>query len=364
MTNKKILEVCLSSDLGGLELYMARCSNELSKSFEVSCVVSSNSKLKDFITNVKKYEVKRKSSFSISIPLKLARLIDKEQIDIVHLHWTKDIPIVVLAKKFSKRKPKIVQTRHMTMTRFKNDFYHKFLYKNIDMIIAVTKELEKQLIKFIPNDIRPTIKQVYLGAQCSDKYSKKDIEEYKEFLNTPNSFIIGLVGRINDFKGQYLLIEAMKILKDKNLNVKTFFVGSAMEESYLVELNQKIKEFSLEDSVKFLGFTNEPHKFMQACDCIVMASKNETFGLVTIEAMQMQTAVIGANSGGALEIIDDEINGLLFENRDSKDLALKIEILYKNSELKDNLAISGYEKAKKVFNHKKQIDKLITIIKK
>ena len=264
----------------------------------------------------------------------------------------------------SKRKPKIIQSRHMTMTRFKDDFYHKFLYKNIDMMIAVTKELEKQLIKFIPSDIRPRIKQVYLGAQCSDKYSKKDIEEYRESLNTNNSFMIGLVGRINDFKGQYLLIEAMKILKDKNLNIKAFFVGSAMEESYLEELKQKVKELNLEDSVKFLGFTNEPHKFMQACDCMIMASKNETFGLVTIEAMQMQTVVIGANSGGVLEIIDDEVNGLLFENRDSKDLASKIEMLYNNSELKNSLAIAGYEKANKDFNHKKQICKLNKILKK
>ena len=40
MTNKKILEVCLSPDLGGLELYMSRCTNELSKNFDVSCVVA------------------------------------------------------------------------------------------------------------------------------------------------------------------------------------------------------------------------------------------------------------------------------------------------------------------------------------
>lgn len=363
MTNKKVLEVCLSPDLGGLELYMARCSNELSKSFEVSCIVSSNSKLKDFITNVKKYEVKRKSSFSISTSLKLARLIDKEQIDIIHLHWTKDIPIVVLAKKFSKRKPKIIQTRHMTMTRFKNDFYHKFLYKNIDMIICITKALEEQIKKFIPKKIRPKTKLLYLGANEIKILSEKEIKLFKDELKVKDSFMIGLIGRINEFKGQHLLIEAMKILREKNLNIRSFIIGHAMSEEYLLKLKQKVKDYDLEEQISFVGFTKEPYKFMQACDIVLMTSKNETFGLVTIEAMKARTAVIGTNSGGVLEIIDDEKTGLFFENENYEDLALKIEKLYNNSELKQKLAKAGQEKANEYFDNTKQFEKLNDLFK-
>lgn len=217
MKNKSILEVCLSPDLGGLELYMSNCSKYLSKEFNVYNVISKNSKLEDYFKNDKNsFLLKRKSSFSLFLALKLAKIIDKQSIDIIHLHWTKDIPIVVFSKKLSKRKPKIVQTRHMTMTRFKNDFYHKFLYKNIDTIICVTKALQEQVNKFIPKNIRPKTEVIYLGAKTSEKLKENEILKFKNSLKVNDSFMLGLVGRINEFKGQHLLIEAMSLLKEKN----------------------------------------------------------------------------------------------------------------------------------------------------
>lgn len=363
MTNKKILEVCLSPDLGGLELYMSNCSNELSKEFDVSCVVSTNSKLKDFIKNVKTFEIQRKSSFSLVSSFRLAKIIDQEDIDIVHLHWTKDIPIIVLAKLLSKRKPKIVQTRHMTMTRFKDDFYHNFLYKNIDTIICVTKALEDQINKFIPEKTRPKTKVIYLGANAPELLCDDKIEEFKKELEIGSAFIVGLVGRINEFKGQHLLIEAMKLLKEKELNIKAYIVGSAMNNEYLEKLKQQVKDYSLEDNIIFTGFTKEPTKFMQVSDVILMTSKNETFGLVTVEAMKVGTAVVGSNSGGVLEIIDDKESGLLFETGDFKDLASKIEMLYDDKELKNKLAKAGHKKANECFDSNKQFEKLNSFLK-
>eukprot|EP01029_Cantina_marsupialis_P008966 TRINITY_DN2104_c0_g2_i1.p2 TRINITY_DN2104_c0_g2~~TRINITY_DN2104_c0_g2_i1.p2 ORF type:complete len:107 (+),score=32.50 TRINITY_DN2104_c0_g2_i1:3-323(+) len=103
---------------------------------------------------------------------------------------------------------------------------------------------------------------------------------------------------------------------------------------------------------------------MQACDTLLMTSKNETFGLVVIEAMKNKTAVIGANSGGVLEIIDDNISGLLFESGNHMDLAFKIEKLYNNKEQINLLASNGKKKADEVFDNKKQFEKLIELFKK
>ena len=64
MENKNILEVCLSPDLGGLELYMCNCSKELAKDFNVTCVISNNSKLESFLEDLKVIKIERKSSFS------------------------------------------------------------------------------------------------------------------------------------------------------------------------------------------------------------------------------------------------------------------------------------------------------------
>jgi glycosyltransferase involved in cell wall biosynthesis len=358
--NKNILEVCFSPDLGGLELYMQNCAKDLSNDFNVLSVINCNSKLRNYFDNTiyKSVQLNRKSSFSLKTIWKLSKLIDEHKTDIIHFHWTKDLPIIVFAKLLSKQKPKIIQTRHMTMTRFKNDFYHKFLYKNVDTIICVTKELENQIQKFISPNIRPKTEVLYLGVKNVDSFEKEELEKIKEDIKVENSFMIGFVGRINESKGQYLLIEAMKELIEQGLNIKAYFVGSAMDESYLDLLKQKVKDYKLEEKVFFLGFINEPNKFMQSCDLIVAASKNETFGLVVIEAMNNKTAVIASKNGGFLEIIDDEKNGLLFENQNPKDLASKIEILYKNNDYKNLIALNGKQKVDEMFNHKIQFEKL------
>ena len=87
------------------------------------------------------------------------------------------------------------------------------------------------------------------------------------------------------------------------------------------------------------------------------------FGLVLIEAMQVGVSVIGSNRGGALEIIEDGVSGLLFDYLDAKDLAQKIELLYKDSKLKNSIAINGEKRAKELFDSKKQFIKMENILK-
>ncbi len=226
----------------------------------------------------------------------------------------------------------------------------------------MTKEVSNQINKFICKDIRPNVEVLYLGAKNYEIIDKKELKDYRQSLDSQDCLMIGLVGRINEFKGQHLLIEAMKELVSKKLNIKAFIVGNAMDDSYLESLKTKLTEYNLNDNVKFLGFTNEPNKFMQTCDVILMTSKNETFGLVTIEAMQNGTCVIGANSGGVLEIIDDDETGLLFENSNVSSLSSKIETLYNDKELRDKLALGGQKKANECFNNDMQFKKLINII--
>ena len=360
MYKKNLIELCLSPDLGGLELYMVRSAKALVDDFNVISVIGEKTKLRQYYedTEYKFEQISRRGSFSIRAARTLAKIIDKNDVDILHLHWTKDIPVSVMAKVFSKKKPKLVQTRNMTMTRFKNDFYHRFLYKNIDMMLPVTHAVAHQINKFIPQDIRPHVEVLYMGSDKVELLSEEEINNYKASLHVENSFMVGLVGRINEFKGQYLLIEAMDILVKKGLDIQAYIVGHAMDEAYLEKLKEDVKNKNLKKNFHFLGFEKNPYRFMQSCDGVIMASKCETFGLVSIEAMQVETVVVGANSCGVLEIIDDEETGLLFENLNSSDLAEKIERLYNDEEFKNKIAKAGMEKAEEKFSNVKQFVKL------
>ena len=97
---------------------------------------------------------------------------------------------------------------------------------------------------------------------------------------------------------------------------------------------------------------------MQICDCIVLTSYEETFGLVLPEAMRAEIAVIGSRAGGVPEIIDHETTGLMFETRDALNLCQQICKLHSNPQLKNQLAQAGKKKADILFNQETHFAKL------
>jgi glycosyltransferase involved in cell wall biosynthesis len=359
MHNKNILEFCLSPDLGGLELCVVDYFKYFKTKNTCKLIVAPNKKLDNYIEDNNKYTIKRNKLFPIFPAIRLANFIDNNDIDIIHFHWTRDIATVILARVLSKRKPKVIQSRHMTMTRFKDDFYHKWLYKNISTIHAVTYQVKEQLDKYIPSDVRPKIEALYLGVEEKEVNSDRILSLKEKHKLTNDEFIVGIVGRIEEGKGQYLVCEAIEKLKD--LNIKAIIVGHTMDESYLDSLKAKIQNLNIQDRVIFTGFTKEVNEYMGIFDVNILATPKETFGLVIIESMIANTCVIATNNGGPLEIIDDKETGLLFD-RTSTDLASKIELLYKNPELKEKLAINGYNKAKEKFNKEIQMKKMYEVI--
>ena len=358
MKKINILEFCLSPDLGGLELFAVDCCEGFRRFGDCKLMVQDGLKLDKYTTglDIDISYLKRNKLLPMIPAYKLAKFIDENDIDVIHFHWTRDISTVVLGKLLSVKKPKIIQTRNMTMTRFKDDFYHKWLYKNIDKIHAVTNQVKEQLERYIPSDVRPKISTVYMGTKEKTINSDRLIslrEEYR--LTDVDTFVVGIVGRIEEAKGQYIVIEAIDKLK--HLNIKAVIVGDTMDRKYLASLKEKSKILGIEDKIIFTGFTKEVDAHMKLFDVNILATPKETFGLVVIEAMINQVCMIATNKAGPLEIIDDKKDGLLFD-RTSEDLADKIKSLYDDREYTHKLAEAGYQKAKKMFDKDLQNEKL------
>jgi L-malate glycosyltransferase len=362
---KKICELCLSPDLGGLELYMMRASRYLSEQGECISIINEKGKLRSYYDNTeyRYFTLKRRNVLTAWLTARqLARILDEEAIDVLHVHWTKDLPTAVIAKLISKRKPKVVQSRHMTMTRFKDDIYHRFIYRNLDLILAVTHQVRSQIEKFIPASIRPKVETLYIGAEQPTIISEEEKNDRREQLGLADSFTVGIVGRIEPQKGQWIVIDAIEKLIKQGIDARALIIGHAMSEEYLAALQKDVIMRGLKDRIVFTGFTREAQSMMQLCDVIVLATENETFGLVLIEAMMCGVCVVGSDSGGPLEIIDDGINGLLFKTFNADDLADKLALLQRNPELRIEYALKGKEEALEVFESEKQFNELKNIL--
>ncbi len=364
----KILELCLSPDLGGLELYMYRCCRELGKNAEVIPVVNAEGRLYKRLQDegLQPRTLERKNR---SLPLfaarHLARLIDAEQVDIVHIHWTKDIPLAALAKVFSRCKPMLVSTRQMQITRPKRDFYHEFLYSQIDLNITITKALADDMRGFLNPAYADRVVPLYYGVAPPREFLDTDARHTlrTELGIGDSTFLVGLFGRIKHYKGQHLLVEAIGRALENGEDVAALIVGHAMEDDYLADLKRQVQENGWQERILFRDFVEQPQRLMQACDAIALTTVEETFGLVLVEAMRAGVAVIGSDRGGVPEIIDHEKTGLMFRSTDADDLYTQLHRLWQDRAFCTDLAVAGKEKADRLFDeveHFSSLSQLLT----
>ena len=134
--------------------------------------------------------------------------------------------------------------------------------------------------------------------------------------------LIGMVGRLQRWKGMHVLIEAMPAILEKHAEAHCVIVGGEhrLEADYPTFLRGRIEALGLGDKIHLAGLQRNVPEWMQAMDVIVHASDREPFGMVVIEAMALGKPVVAGDAGGPTEIITDGVDGLLTPYGDSPKL--------------------------------------------
>ena len=357
----------MSKGFGGLELYVLKVARHLAQNgheFQVltrcgsflATRLAENNIDSDCFSSVFRH-------LPLISAIRLARYLEKNQIDTVHIHWGNDLFLAVLAKVFCRRKIRLVYTRQMALTRKKKDAYHRFLYRNIDAYLVITQVLFDQAVRYLPLP-QDKIHLLYYGVPAPEGQQFSCEDFYAENSIPASGFRLAIFGRVEQLKGQHLLVEAVRKLRHRGVNVSLTIIGHIMDESYFSELEQAIKAADLESNIHYLGFHNNPVSIMPCFDTVVLATKCETFGLVLAEAMRAGTAVIGSDCGGVPEIIRHGKTGLLFESGNADDLAVQIEKLATNADYCKKLAIAGKQDADMRFDEEKHFSNLISLFSK
>lgn len=170
------------------------------------------------------------------------------------------------------------------------------------------------------------------------------------------------VGRLATGKRQEDAIRALASLVIKGLRLHLTLVGPDVL-NYGRMLQNLVRELQVSPHVDFVGPTNDPFAYMTAADVAVICSEGEAFGRVTIEAMKLGKPVIGANSGGTAELISSGETGLIFAVGDSEDLARKIEILYHDSKLRNEIGAKAQAWATGNFSREKYAADLLEVFR-
>lgn len=133
----------------------------------------------------------------------------------------------------------------------------------------------------------------------------------QEFGVADDALVVLTVCRLFPEKGPALLIEAMAAITVDHPDALLLIVGQEMAPGFAAELSDLAERVGLNDNVVFTGRRNDVSRLMAGADVYAMPSLEEPFGLVYLEAMAMELPVVALASGGALEIIEDHVTGLL-----------------------------------------------------
>ncbi len=352
---------------GGLEIQtILRAKDSLDFDIEPFVITKPKTRSEKFAreNHLRCYSLSKKSSlFNPIYSYKLSRFLDSHSIDLCIVPKSNLLGTAVLAKKLSKRKPKIIFYQQMQSGINKKDIYHNWIYKNLDGVIVLTKAMKKMLEE--TTNIEPS--KVFVCPYGVDwkkfeQYHNKKVEIRQKFNLPLDSFIIGCVGRIEQLKGQLDLLDAFH--KANITNSDLVFVGNIDSQDYFNALREKIAEYKLSSKVHIINFTYEIPKIMNSFDLFVMPSHSETFGLVAIEAMASRLPVIATNSGGVPEIVEHGRNGLLFEPKNSVQLAEFIRKIYESKELYEKFSQNSFEIVKMKFDYRKNVNIFFEICKK
>lgn len=176
----------------------------------------------------------------------------------------------------------------------------KLLYGKADLIIAVSEEIKKDLV--LNYGISEKKIKVIYNSYDIDKIESllnEDVEnEYIEIFENP---VVITVGRLNKQKGQWHLIRAFKEVSERIPNAQLVILGQGNLEKYLKELTI---EFGISEKVHFLGFKENPFKYISKSKVFVMPSLNEGFPNALAEAMVCNIPIISSDClSGPREIL-------------------------------------------------------------
>ena len=228
-------------------------------------------------------------------------------------------------------------------TKFLYNILYKFVFNNTQVILLSNK-LYFDVKKYVPKD------RVYF---CSNGIPKiiSNISLKKPHSNTIQ--ILFLSNLINS-KGVYVLLDACKILMNKNINFCCTYVGAVGDVTEQDFLN-KINDYGLSDFVVYAGkmYGVQKEKILNNSDIFVLPTLDDCFPLVLLEAMQFNLSIISTFEGAIPDIIEDNKTGYLVQKNDVKNLAIKIELLIKNPQLRKKMSNAAYEKFNECYTLKK-----------
>ena len=330
-----ILHISRTMDIGGAERIVYQLSSDLKDEFDSVHVASTGGLWESELSakeiqHHKILDIDSKNPLTvIKILYSIGQIIKNNEITIVHTHHRMAAFYIRLLKLVH---PKLIHV-YTAHNVFKDKLpLYGFALKNAKSV-AVGEAVNKNL----KEDVGITDSRViYNGVVL------KETDDQVDEIISYGGIKLGCIARLSEQKGLTYLLDAMSLLTVKD--IRLFIVGDGELRN---ELENKVKELDLQDSVTFLGYRKDIVECINSFDFCVLPSVFEGFGLVAIEAFMNSKTLVATDIPGLNEVVTNK-NGILVPAKDPTALASAIDKLAMDATLRQELA----SQAKKDYENK------------
>lgn len=317
--------LCLSSSLGGLELNSIKFAGWMQeRGWRVTFLAPPATPLAQWAEEqfipLETLVVRR----GLAMPLlawNLKKRLERLRVEVLIVTQNKDLALATLAKGLMGGRLRVVYQQHMQLGRPKRSLVHTLRFRLVDAWLTPLPGLARQVARFTHFDTR-RLHVVPLGLPLEQFARPTHTKaEARHELDLPgHGRLLGVLGRFDDGKGQDFVIDVLHHLRSQlSCEASLVLMGEPTRnegDTYYQQLQAQIARLGLEKHVHFRGFRANPAVFYQAIDVFVLASINETYGMVTLEALAAGVPVVAVATGGTVELVQHEGTGLLYPLRD------------------------------------------------
>jgi len=368
--------------IGGIEIVAYNQAKEIIKRGHQVTIITSKvgeETEQEIIDGIKVIRVKAlnffENHFGVPYPILYPKLLlrlneEIKESDVINTHgivWMQSFFGAIISRIYQKP---IVLNQHNTYINYKNPILRlietiadktigRYTLNSADHIIAVSEETKKYVLSIAKKLNNVSI--LYNGVnfkRFKPIRNKKIVRE--ELKINPEAFICLTIRRITFKNGIDTFLQVAKFFNKKREDI-LFVLGGKGPDTDIVK--KYIKENHL-SNVKLIGFISDDELpyYYALSDIFILPSKTgEGFPMVVIEAFASGLPVIGTNTGGQIEVIRDDQTGFIVEPNEPKQIAKKIEYLYENKELLEEMSKNCRKLIEKEFSWGRNVDKLLSV---
>ena len=313
--------LCLSGSLGGLELNSLKFAGWMQeRGWRVTFFAPPATPLaywaEEWFVPLETLEVHRGLAMP-RLAWALKEQLERLNIGVLVVTQNKDLAVATLVKTLLGGQLRIIYQQHMQLGRPKRSPVHTLRFGLVDAWLTPLPGLAREVTRRTRLD-PAKLHVVPLGLPLEQFAPPTHTPaQARQELGLPqNVRLLGILGRLDDGKGQHFVIDALHHLRQQfGYDAHLVIMGEPTlneGDDYLHQLQRQVARLGLQRQVHFRPFRPDPAVFYQAIDVFMMASENETYGMVTLEALACGVPVVAAATGGSLELVQHGYTGLLY----------------------------------------------------